>query len=104
MPTKQQSDKGTLINTVGLLFTAIVANANGAKSILKSYLQKICFFDGNKQSILFLFFVYLSKKKKDFEHIKTNSKFCDLSLGFVDSGLGVRFDEQVEKLSYEIQL
>ena len=49
MPTKQQSDKGTLINTVGLLFTAIVANANGAKSILKSYLQKkILFIEDSK--------------------------------------------------------
>ena len=48
--------------------------------------------------------ILISNKKKRFEDIETNSKFCEMNLGFVDSGLGVRSDEQVEKLSSEIKL
>ena len=66
--------------------------------------KKFAFLKETNISRFVLGLFWLSNKKKCFEHIKTNSKFCDLNLGFVDSGLGVRFDEQVEKLSYEIQL
>ena len=60
-------------------------------------------FERNKQSFLDLFLVYFDCLiKTRFEDIETNSKFCEMNLGFVDSGLGVRSDEQVEKLSSEI--
>ena len=48
--------------------------------------------------------ILIVKQKKCFEHIKTNSNFFEITLGFIDSGLGVRSDEQVEELSFEIQL
>jgi len=34
-----------------------------------------------------------SQTKKSFEHIKTSSKFHELNIGFVDSGLGFGCDE-----------
>ena len=67
---------------------------------------QIGFFERNKQSYLDLFWVYFDcqTKKECFEDTETNSKFCEMNLGFVDSGSGVSSDKQVEKLSCEIQL
>ena len=60
----------------------------------------MAFFERNQQSFLDLFGCFLVVwTKKRFEH-----KFCEMNLGFVDLGLSVRSDEQVENLSCEIQL
>ena len=66
---------------------------------------QLAFFERNQQSFLDLFGCFLIFwTKKRFEHINTQSKFCEMNLGFVDLGLSVRSDEQVENLSCEIQL
>ena len=48
--------------------------------------------------------ILIVKQKKPVLSISKQTAFLKINLGFVDSGLGVRSDEKVEKLSSEIKL
>jgi hypothetical protein len=52
-------------------------------------------FDKNKK-LYCHFLSILILKKSTFEQIKTSSKFCKINAGFVDSGMVICSNEQVE--------